>query len=425
MVLSAEGWLNGITATACILFAFTCGLSIIFQAKKIKAKLLFFMGLNIFFTGFYWLIPSVDFFSILLKGQNIVSDKIIWAGILTSMWTPFIILISFYIGSELLVSKNKRYIISIVAVLCIIFESLLFMDPNSAVAIQYPEINGNDLIVVGIIIPSLAFILYIIFIILGIIYCGFGYLIKSTTSSGILKTKFLLLTSGYLLFLLFPLFISIMNHIFINNNFSDISMYFTRIGMVGSFPLFYLGLQEQSEVPVPTKDIRITEEEITLLKEKNICLVCKNKILGFNSYLCECGVLYCEKCARSLINSENACWICNSAIDKRKAVKISPSIKDNRIKIMEGLFRVKKQSEKLDEVRSSKEKKKCLVCKGNVLGFNIFICNCGAMYCKKCAHALINLENTCWSCNISINKSEPVKLIEDSYEKDDDIKITS
>ena len=152
MVLSAEGWLNGITATACILFAFTCGLSIIFQARKIKAKLLFFMGLNIFFTGFYWLIPSVDFFSILLKSQNIVSERIIWAGILTCMWTPFIILISFYIGSELIVSKNKKYILSLVAVLCVIFELLLFIDPRSAVSIQYPEINGNDLLTVGIII---------------------------------------------------------------------------------------------------------------------------------------------------------------------------------------------------------------------------------------------------------------------------------
>ena len=107
MVLSAEGWLNGITATACILFAFTCGLSIIFQAKKIKAKLLFFMGLNIFFTGFYWLIPSVDFFSILLKGQNIVSDKIIWAGILTSMWTPFIIRKQIY--SKMILSLRSSF----------------------------------------------------------------------------------------------------------------------------------------------------------------------------------------------------------------------------------------------------------------------------------------------------------------------------
>jgi len=31
--------------------------------------------------------------------------------------------------------------------------------------------------------------------------------------------------------------------------------------------------------------------------------------------------MYCEKCARALIDSENACWVCNLPMDKSKPSK--------------------------------------------------------------------------------------------------------
>ncbi|MCK4383934.1 MAG: L-2-amino-thiazoline-4-carboxylic acid hydrolase, partial [Candidatus Lokiarchaeota archaeon] len=50
---------------------------------------------------------------------------------------------------------------------------------------------------------------------------------------------------------------------------------------------------------------KITEEEVTYFKEKKICLVCKGNIKGFNNYICpKCEVLYCENCARALIDLE-------------------------------------------------------------------------------------------------------------------------
>jgi len=40
----------------------------------------------------------------------------------------------------------------------------------------------------------------------------------------------------------------------------------------------------------------------------------------------------------------------------------------------------------------------------------MFICkDCGAFYCEKCTHALINLENACWVCDTPFDKSKPVK----------------
>ncbi len=66
----------------------------------------------------------------------------------------------------------------------------------------------------------------------------------------------------------------------------------------------------------------IDEEDLTLYKERKICLVCKGKAIGFEVYICtECGVLYCLKCAKALSTLENLCWACNAPIDQSKPIK--------------------------------------------------------------------------------------------------------
>jgi len=61
-----------------------------------------------------------------------------------------------------------------------------------------------------------------------------------------------------------------------------------------------------------------------------------------------------------------------------------------------------------DKVAIHKERKICLVCRGEVFGFS-YACKCGANYCENCARALSNLENMCWACEIPIDYSKPVK----------------
>ncbi|KKN11323.1 hypothetical protein LCGC14_1027730 [marine sediment metagenome] len=61
-----------------------------------------------------------------------------------------------------------------------------------------------------------------------------------------------------------------------------------------------------------------------------------------------------------------------------------------------------------EKIAISKEKKICLVCRGEVFGFS-YICKCGAMYCENCAQALSNLENVCWACDVPIDYSKPSK----------------
>ncbi|MFX1337483.1 MAG: hypothetical protein ACFFDK_02610 [Promethearchaeota archaeon] len=72
-----------------------------------------------------------------------------------------------------------------------------------------------------------------------------------------------------------------------------------------------------------TKPQKVTEEEVTVSKEKKICLVCKGKVIRFNSYICVCDALYCEKCALALIKIDNACWACNAPIDESKPVRLT------------------------------------------------------------------------------------------------------
>lgn len=75
-------------------------------------------------------------------------------------------------------------------------------------------------------------------------------------------------------------------------------------------------------VGVFTRPESITEEEVSVSKEKKICLVCKNEVSRAN-YICpDCKTFYCEKCSKALGNMENACWVCNSPIDPSKPIKV-------------------------------------------------------------------------------------------------------
>ncbi|MFX1573670.1 MAG: tetratricopeptide repeat protein [Promethearchaeota archaeon] len=74
----------------------------------------------------------------------------------------------------------------------------------------------------------------------------------------------------------------------------------------------------------------IKEEKVVIHKEKKICLVCRGEVLKY-SYICECGAIYCENCARALTNLENACWVCNRPIDYSKPIKIDKEREKTKI----------------------------------------------------------------------------------------------
>lgn len=338
-MLSIDGWINGISATFCILFACILGLGIMYQAKKSNAKLLFYMGLNILLASFLWLIPFFDFFSILLTGGNFVNSRNwIAMGILTYITIPLLISISIYIGLELMKIKGKYYIIAFFMFLTALFEIIIFLYPENSFFTRNLDLpQGEDLIVVGIRGTSFAMILVYLFQFSGISFCGFGYLYKSFRSEGVLKKKFLTLSIGYFLFPTAPL-LSLLRYVIPIIIWWPIIIDVTvgRIGMASSFCFFYLGLKEEPEIKIrAVKEIKvkdslfrlykrpgvITEEEVIFHREKKICLVCKGKVLRV-SYICpSCNALYCINCSQELSNLENACWVCNEAFDETKPVK--------------------------------------------------------------------------------------------------------
>jgi len=65
---------------------------------------------------------------------------------------------------------------------------------------------------------------------------------------------------------------------------------------------------------------KITEESVSIHKERKICIVCKGEITGF-MFVCSCDTIYCEHCAKALANLENVCWACDAPMDKTKPVK--------------------------------------------------------------------------------------------------------
>ncbi len=71
------------------------------------------------------------------------------------------------------------------------------------------------------------------------------------------------------------------------------------------------------------------------------------------------------------------------------------------------------------EVAFYRERIICLVCKKQIEGFqHIFVClKCKALYCENCAHALAELENACWSCDLPIDKSKPIKVFKEDAKR--------
>ncbi|KKL58342.1 hypothetical protein LCGC14_2226330, partial [marine sediment metagenome] len=69
-----------------------------------------------------------------------------------------------------------------------------------------------------------------------------------------------------------------------------------------------------------------------------------------------------------------------------------------------------------EKVVISKEKKICLVCRGEVFGFS-YACKCGANYCENCARAVADLENVCWACDNPIDYSKPSQPYKEEEER--------
>jgi len=327
MALSTLGWLIGLSAV--FIVSFSCGFGIFFIYKSIKlnARLLLYLGLGIIFIGSALSSVVTDFVSVLTTGENI---NIVLFDILTYSVATLGGLCFIYVAAEILYPKRKKIIIYSCLFLIILLEVLIFLDPINSFTYNNPESSERDLIHSSIAIGTPVALVFIIYIIHVFIFVGVGFLKKALESEGIIRKKFFMLSLGA--------FIHSIAAILDGTLYPGLILIFVRLSWLSGHVLYYFGLKETPEKREkihPRKEIKITdslfritkrpdqitEEEVSISKEKKICLVCKGKV-GRYMFMCpECETFYCEKCAHALENLENACWACGESIDESKPVK--------------------------------------------------------------------------------------------------------
>jgi hypothetical protein len=65
----------------------------------------------------------------------------------------------------------------------------------------------------------------------------------------------------------------------------------------------------------------------------------------------------------------------------------------------------------VEDVKYSREKGYCLVCKNKISGLTYVCPKCEAWYCLNCLEALTKLENACWGCETPFTKFKSTKNI--------------
>jgi len=290
------------------------------------------------FGGLLWFGNIVDFFSILITGFNI-DNTYGFVGISSAIWVPPAYILFAYIALRILLNTKWKLILISLIILGIIYEILLFLDPSGSISYHYPAEAGVDLIEDNFVFESPSGIILSITQVIVIIFNVIGVSIRGLQSKGIIRKKMLFISLGAFIIIICGFLDSII--------LPGIFLILNRIMWLLSFLIIYKGIKEEIEKPkelksktelkvegdlfrlIKTRSSEITEEEITYLKESKKCLVCKGDATGFNIYVCpNCDVLYCQRCARILVDKENACWSCSGPIDKSKPISLEKEEQD-------------------------------------------------------------------------------------------------
>ncbi len=227
-------WIDGLTASGVIIFGLLFGVFFIYKSKKTGAKMLITLGLANIFAGLTFLGVFLDFILVVFTRTNF-DNTYGMVGILSYIWLAPAVVTAIYIGGELLVPKAKWYLVSVFIVLSIVFYFLVFTDPFGTFVFNPPSVSGDGLIDYNLNTFSFAGMIMGLLLILIIIFLGFGFLIKSFQSSGILKKKFFLLSMGSICFCVFGLLEGLI--------VPGFTVIFVRVGDLSSFWFMYYGLK--------------------------------------------------------------------------------------------------------------------------------------------------------------------------------------
>ena len=232
-MLILEGWIDGITASGVVIFGIIFGIFFLYKSRKSGARILTILGVVNILAGLMYLGVFTDFLVVLVTENNLDNTYGL-VGILSYIWFAPIIILAIYIGAELLVPKKKWYFMILIIILSAIFEVFFILDPMGTFKFVDP-IPGKTLIDYNVNMDTPAGIIMAILLLTVLIVLGFGFLIKSFQSTGILKKKFLLLSMGSICFCIFGLLEGL--------TAPGLMVIFVRIGYLISFWLMYFGLK--------------------------------------------------------------------------------------------------------------------------------------------------------------------------------------
>ncbi len=234
-MLSSDGWIDGITASGVVIFGIIFGLFFFYVSRKRKAKLLFYLGLVVLLAGLMFLGVFLDFLLVVLTENNI-DNSIGLVGILSYIWFAPVVITAMYIGTELMAPKMKWYIISIIAIISILFEIVIFMDPINAFYFdETTTIPPERLIDYNVNLDTMAGMLVGSLLLSILIFLGIGFLYKAFQSTGEIKRNFYLLSLGSICFCIFGLLEGLTAPGFM--------VIIVRIGYLSSFWFMYFGLK--------------------------------------------------------------------------------------------------------------------------------------------------------------------------------------
>ncbi|MFO8020220.1 MAG: hypothetical protein R6U96_16470 [Promethearchaeia archaeon] len=231
-MLTVNGWLNGGTAALVVIFSVVFAIAVLIKSIKEKSTVLTFAALMGLFAGLLWLGPAIDFFTILMTGNNLYSMELY--GLLSYIWVFPASFCAVYLGAELMVLKRKKILLTAISIFGIIFEFFLFTN-TSKVFEFHPGNSGQNLIDTNFVYGSVSFILIGVFLAFVFFLCGLGTLIMAKKSIGVIRKKFLYLSSSFNLFIIVAIFDSL---------FAPSGVLFiVRLGMIACAFLLYYGVK--------------------------------------------------------------------------------------------------------------------------------------------------------------------------------------
>ena len=215
-MVSSTGMIDGFLAIVIVVLCILIG---IFSILKSKTTLQKITGIVIICMGLTMLGPMIDFFTLLATNINTELWEIY--PILGYIWILPILVLGAIMGAEAILPGKKKLLIIISALLGIIFEIVLFYtvmneDPMVFIKSDTSILNPNEsLLNMRIIIEEMLGIILIVSMIICLVMIfiidGIGFMQKAGESSGVIKNKFILISLGWILFIVFGVIDSIID----------------------------------------------------------------------------------------------------------------------------------------------------------------------------------------------------------------------